>query len=165
MKDWSEPVSYRPIGVVRSPFHSLEEMPIQPVGACGVRGTIELRPELVPGLQDLAGFSHLWLLYHFHRHGTPRLTVTPFLDRHPHGVFATRAPVRPNALGLSLVELVAIEGATLEISGVDLLDGTPLLDIKPYVPAFDWAGQVRCGWLENTAGKAREARADRRFVK
>ena len=163
MSGWPAPVSFQPIGVVRSPFRTLEAMPIQPVGAAGVKGTIELRPELEPGLQDLAGFSHLWLLYHFHRGGAPRLTVTPFLDQRPHGIFATRAPVRPNPIGLSLVELVAIDGPVLQIAGVDLLDGTPLLDIKPYVPAFDRAEPARAGWLEQAADRARGMRSDPRF--
>lgn len=159
----AEPLCLKPIGVVHSPFRTIEEMPIQPTGATGVRGTIELSAELAAGLKDLEGFSHLWVIYHFHRAGAPRLTVTPFLDHRPHGVFATRAPVRPNPLGLSLVELLGIDGHRLQIGGVDILDGTPVLDIKPYVPAFDRAPTAKSGWLEETGRLAGEVRADGRF--
>ena len=154
----------QPIGVIRSPFKSPEDMPIQPPAAKGTVGTIELLPELVPGLQDLEGFSHLWLIYHFHRAVEVRLVVTPFLDDRPHGIFATRAPLRPNPLGLSLVELLEIDGGQLRIAGVDVLDGTPLLDIKPYVPAFDQALEPRVGWLERQEGRVEEARSDGRFT-
>ena len=156
-------LEYTPIGIARTPFGSVEEMPIQPAGAQGVVGTIELRPEFTPALQDLAGFSHLWLIYHFHRSGPTRLVVTPFLDSRPHGVFATRAPVRPNPIGLSLVELLEIDGSRLRVAGIDLLDGTPLLDIKPYVPVFDQAPEARCGWLEQSGSLAERVRADSRF--
>jgi tRNA (adenine37-N6)-methyltransferase len=158
-----EPLCLTPIGVVHSPFENIEEMPIQPTGAANICGSIELRPDLVTGLQDLEGFSHLWVIYHFHRSGPVRLTVTPFLDHRPHGVFATRAPVRPNPLGLSLVLLLGIEGNRLQIGGVDILDGTPVLDIKPYVPAFDQAPAANSGWLEEAGHLAHQVRADGRF--
>lgn len=156
---------FEPIGAIHSPFRSLEGMPIQPAGARGVEGHIALREELAPGLRDLEGFSHLILIYHFHRGEGCRLEVTPFLDHRPHGVFATRAPRRPNAIGLSIVRLEAVEGARLAIRDVDILDGTPLLDLKPYVPRFDRPEEpVRTGWLEQAAGAAGEKRSDDRFL-
>ena len=100
-------------------------------------------------LADLDGFSHIILLCHLHKTGSYRLKVVPFLDTQPRGLFATRAPSRPNPIGLSVVELLRIDGNKLEIQGVDLLDGTPVLDIKPYVGEFDDRGQSRAGWLEH----------------
>jgi len=158
-------MEFRPIGRIHSPFKTPEEMPVQPAGAAGVVGTIELDPALAEGLVDLDGFSHLIVLYHFHRAAPARLTVTPFLDPAPHGVFATRAPTRPNPIGLSILALKGIAGAVLTVEGVDILDGTPLLDIKPYVPHFDRpAGEIRTGWLESSAGSVNSTRADNRFV-
>jgi tRNA-Thr(GGU) m(6)t(6)A37 methyltransferase TsaA len=138
-------------------------MPIQPTAAVGIRGTVEVFPEFVDGLKDLDGFSHLILLYHFHRAGKARLTVTPFLDTDPRGLFATRAPSRPNPIGLSVVRLFSVEGNTLCIENVDIVDGTPLLDIKPYVPKSDHDEEVRIGWLASTSRKMGETRADSRF--
>ncbi len=156
-------MNFEPIGVVHSPFPQIADMPIQPTGAQGVEGAIELAPELVEGLRDLDGFSHLIVIYHFHRAGACRLTVTPFLDARPHGVFATRAPKRPNPIGLSIVRLRRIEKNLLHIEDVDILDGTPVLDIKPYVPAFDRPDGVRSGWLEQAGEAVRSKRSDRRF--
>ncbi len=158
-----EACTYRPIGVARTPFAQTEGMPIQPPGARGVRGSIELRPELAEAVADLDGFSHIIVLYHFHRAGPSRLTVTPFLDNHPRGVFATRAPVRPNPIGLSVLRLLGVEGTVLHVADVDLLDGTPILDIKPYVPDFDHAPEARTGWLADTAASPQGMRADTRF--
>ena len=157
-------LNYQPIGLLRTPFKNIAEMPIQPAGARGTVGSIELRTDLVEGLRDLDGFSHIIVLYHFHRTANIALTVTPFLDAQPHGLFATRAPSRPNPLGLSVLRLLKIDGATLEVEGVDMLDETPVIDIKPYVPIFDHpSGQIKTGWLENTATQAYEARSDERF--
>lgn len=157
------PIIYEPIGVIRSPFGNIEDMPIQPAGALGVRGTVVLSAEFAAGLQDLDGFSHLILLYHFHRVTRASLVVTPFLDKQAHGVFATRAPTRPNPIGLSVVRLLRVQGQTLEIENVDVLDGTPLLDIKPYVPQFDHFEVERTGWLAAAGGSACDARSDARF--
>ncbi|MCB2189631.1 MAG: tRNA (N6-threonylcarbamoyladenosine(37)-N6)-methyltransferase TrmO [Deltaproteobacteria bacterium] len=158
-------IVYRPIGRIHTPFAQAEGAPIQPAGARDVAGTIVLEPELVPGLADLAGFSHLILLYHCHLSGEAKLQVKPFLDPTPRGVFATRAPARPNPLGLSVVRLAGIEGNVLHILDVDMLDNTPLLDLKPYVPAFDSPpDSIRTGWLAGLASQARETRADGRFV-
>jgi len=139
-------------------------MPIQPKGACGIIGRIELHSGLAEGLKDLEGFSHIFVIYHFHCTTGVSLTVTPFLDAQSHGLFATRAPCRPNPIGLSVLRLRKIDGAILEVEGVDILDQTPVLDIKPYVPEFDRpSGQVTTGWLENTAPQVSEVRSDDRF--
>jgi tRNA (adenine37-N6)-methyltransferase len=155
-------ILYEPIGVVHSPFSDLSGMPIQPSQAVGIPGRIELLPELQEGLKDLEGFSHLILLYHFHKSSGFNLEVVPFLDTVSRGLFATRAPKRPNPIGLSIVRLVSIEAATLAIEDVDILDGTPLLDIKPYISAFDHRPGSRSGWLEATA--QRNVRSDDRFI-
>jgi tRNA-Thr(GGU) m(6)t(6)A37 methyltransferase TsaA len=138
-------------------------MPIQPSGAKGVQGKIELLPEFVPGLQDVDGFSHLILLYTFHLANGYALQSRPFLDERKRGVFATRAPRRPNPIGLSVVRLKDIQGAVLNIMDVDILDGTPLLDIKPYVPAFDDRANIKIGWLTGKAALASQHIADNRF--
>ena len=156
-------IQYRPIGVLHTPFTDIAGMPIQPAGAAGVRGTAEINPEFAPGLQDLDGFSHVIVLYHLHRAPAPRLLVTPFMDTEPRGVFATRAPARPNPIGLSVVRLLGREGNVLHLENVDMLDGTPILDLKPYVPAFDGGAADRVGWLERVQANVRTRQADRRF--
>lgn len=156
-------ITYHPIGSIHTSHLTREGMPIQPTGAKGVRGTIEIQPEYAPGLADLDGFSHIILLYHLHKSTGYRLTVTPFLDTQPHGVFATRAPKRPNPIGISIVKLIKIEDNNLTIENVDILDGTPLLDIKPYVPDFDQPEKVRIGWLEPARGEIPDKRSDDRF--
>ena len=155
--------SYTPIGTIHSPYTDIAGMPIQPVGARGVRGTIELRSDLCGGLLDLDGFSHIILLYALHRCTGYSLTVTPFLDPAPHGIFATRSPKRPNAIGFSVVRLMGVDGCVLTIEDVDILDGTPLLDIKPYVTAFDAHTDTRCGWFTHVAENVRDTRSDDRF--
>lgn len=158
-------ISYRAIGVVRSPWQEAAGTPLQPSAAHPSAGQVILAPELAPALVDLAGFSHIILLYHFHRAAPPSLLVTPYLDSSPRGVFATRAPSRPNPIGLSVLRLVAVVGTTLEVEGVDILDGTPVLDLKPFVPAFDVpAGEVRIGWLTGRIEAAAHTTADRRFA-
>ena len=156
-------ITYRPVGIVRSPFTRIEGMPLQSVAAEEIAARVEIRAELQPGLRDLDGFSHLHLITHLHR-GTPGgLEVVPFLDDTVRGIFATRSPRHPNPIGLSIVRLVAVTRCALEISGVDLLDGTPVLDIKPYVPAFDSVSVERIGWLERAAERVHHVKADRRF--
>lgn len=155
--------SYTPIGTIRSPFTDIAGMPIQPVGARGIRGTIEIRDDLREGLSDLAAFSRVILIYALHRCSGYSLTVTPFLDPAPHGIFATRSPKRPNAIGLSVVRLTGIDGCTVSIEDVDVLDGTPLLDLKPYVPSFDAYPDSCCGWFTHVAENAKETRSDDRF--
>jgi tRNA-Thr(GGU) m(6)t(6)A37 methyltransferase TsaA len=156
-------VNYQSIGVVRSPFDKVEGVPIQPTGAAGIQGTVEIIPEYRQGLKDLDGFSHIVLIYHFHLVRESELIVTPFLDSQPRGVFATRAPKRPNPIGLSVVRLQRIERNVLYVENVDILDGTPLLDIKPYVPEFDRHGAIRIGWLEQARGRVQGRRSDDRF--
>jgi tRNA-Thr(GGU) m(6)t(6)A37 methyltransferase TsaA len=120
-------VTYHPIGIVHSPFTSLEAMPIQPVAETSGHGIVEIFSEFVDGLKDLDGFSYVFLLYHFHKAHGGALIITPFLDSAPHGIFATRAPSRPNPIGLSVVKLVAIKGNALQVEQLDILDKTPVL--------------------------------------
>ena len=157
-------IIFKPIGTIYSPFTDPRDMPIQPVGARGVRGTIELDPAYAAGLRDLDGFSRIIVLYHFHRSNGYSLEVIPFLDKTPRGVFSTRAPRRPNAVGLSMLKLIAVDGATLTVEDVDILNETPLLDIKPYVPVFDAHPDERSGWVTATSGEAGAMRSDDRFV-
>jgi tRNA-Thr(GGU) m(6)t(6)A37 methyltransferase TsaA len=156
-------VIYRPIGVIHTPFNSVEEMPIRPASDVSGSGIVEISPEFTDALKDLEGFSHIYLLYHFHKVRRSQLMVTPFLDSKPHGIFATRAPSRPNPLGLSLVRLVRIDNNLVYVEGVDVLNETPLLDIKPYVPEFEQIHDVRIGWLEEVKDKIRSQRSDDRF--
>ena len=158
-----EAITYQPVGVINSPYQTRAGMPIQASSALGIRGTINIFPEYGDGLKDLDGFSHIILLYHFHRTQEKALVITPFLDDQPRGVFATRSPNHPNTIGISTVRLLAVEGLRLNIQDVDILDGTPLLDIKPYVPSFDHREPERVGWLEKTQRKAGQQRADERF--
>jgi tRNA-Thr(GGU) m(6)t(6)A37 methyltransferase TsaA len=150
-----------PIGVIRTPFAVATGAPIQSSAADDVEGTIELFPEYAAGLQDIEGFERLWLMYFFDRASTPQLTVRPYLDNMEHGIFATRSPARPNRIGLSSVRLLRIEQNRLHVAGVDMLDGTPLLDIKPYVPDFDHFAVERVGWYQNKSAKG--VVADARF--
>lgn len=153
-----------PIGTIHTPFENLEGMPIQPSGAVDVTGTIVMDKEYEPGLKDIDGFSHLILLYQFHQSKGYDLLVKPFLDDEKRGLFATRAPRRPNPIGLSVVRLVERKGNVLTIKDIDVLSGTPLLDIKPYVPAFDGKEVTAVGWLEKKQEKARVLKSDSRFI-
>ena len=139
-------------------------MPIQPAGAREAIGTVVVDPAYEAGLQDLEGFSHIYLLYHFHRAAPMRLRVVPFLDRREHGIFATRAPSRPNPIGLSIVEQLEVRGNRLTVRGIDVLDGTPLLDIKPYIDAFDRVEDSHSGWLASSPEEIARQRSDRRFT-
>jgi tRNA (adenine37-N6)-methyltransferase len=156
-------ITFSPIGTIRSPYSEPSGMPIQPAGAQGIKGTVVLREEFRAGLRDLDGFSRIILIYAFHRCTGYSLEVVPFLDTQSHGIFATRAPKRPNAIGLSIVRLVRINGCELEVEDIDILDGTPLLDIKPYVPAFDCFPDERAGWFGDCSDRVAGARADTRF--
>jgi tRNA-Thr(GGU) m(6)t(6)A37 methyltransferase TsaA len=156
-------INYQSIGTIHTPFTDLSDMPIQPTGETSAPGTAHLDPRYIPALKDLEGFSHVILIYHFHRSKRVDLTVTPFMDSEPRGLFATRAPTRPNPIGISIVALHGIDGNILQLGNVDILDGTPLLDIKPYVPDFDTPKDVRSGWLENSTRNVRQARSDDRF--
>jgi tRNA-Thr(GGU) m(6)t(6)A37 methyltransferase TsaA len=146
-------ILFKSIGTIRSPYRKLTGMPIQPAGAEGVSGTVVVHKEYGKGLKDLDGFSHIILLYYFHRSKGTSLLVRPYLDEEYHGVFATRYPNRPNPIGISVVRLIGIERNILNIRDVDILNGTPLLDIKPYVPQFDTRKSESIGWLsEKVAG-------------
>jgi tRNA-Thr(GGU) m(6)t(6)A37 methyltransferase TsaA len=156
---------YESIGVIRTPFESPEGMPIQPAGADTVEGTVEVTESYADGLQDLSGFSHCILLYHFHAAAdTAPLQVEPFLDAEQRGIFATRAPQRPNQIGLSVVEVDSITGPEVTVRGIDVVDGTPLLDIKPFVPDFDVPDDVDIGWLNASKSTIESKQADKRFL-
>ena len=154
---------YKPIGIIHSRFKHIKRMPIQPTGARGITGTVEVEPKYADGLQDIDGFSHIILIYHFHLSEGYSLRVKPFLDDRQRGVFSTRAPRRPNPIGMSIVRLIKVEGCTLHIEDVDIVDGTPLLDLKPYVPEFDVREVEKTGWLFGKADKVHEAKSDERF--
>lgn len=156
-------ISYKAIGVIRSEHTAEEETPIQPVYAMGSTGRVEVLPALADGLRDLEGFSHIYLLYHMHKASPTRLVVQPFLDDAERGVFATRAPCRPNAIGLSIVRLVRRDGNVLHVDGLDVLDGTPLLDIKPYTARFDCIAGTQNGWQDRVDETASEERGRRGY--
>lgn len=158
-------VNYKPIGIIHSPFREPHGTPIQPSAARDVEGTVEIFPEYAEGLKDIEGFSHIILICHFHLSKGCSLKVTPYMDDKVHGVFTTRAPARPNPIGISTVRLVRVEGRELYIRDLDIVDGTPLLDIKPYVPEFDMREIVKIGWLEKNVRKLQKARDDGRFVR
>ena len=159
-----ETIEYRPIGIIHSRFKTPLGSPIQPSAARGIEGKIDIFAEFAEGLQDLSGFSHLFLIYHFHLSKKFSLKVKPFLDDKDHGLFATRAPSRPNPIGISVVRLIRIESNILHIQNLDVVDGTPLLDIKPYVPAFDVYPADKIGWIEDRTGKIQDAVDDGRFL-
>lgn len=159
----SDLIEMNPIGIIHSAFKSIKGMPIQPAGAEGVKGTVHVFEQYRQGLQDLESFSHVILIYQFHRTKGYDLLVVPFLDTKKRGVFATRAPKRPNPIGLSIVLLDKIEDGVLHVRNIDILDGTPLLDIKPYVSIFDSFDRTRNGWLHNKDREAARKTSDNRF--
>ncbi len=161
-----ETIAFKIIGTIHSPFKDLKGMPIQPIGAKGIQGDIQLKEEYKKGLKDLEGFSHIILIYHLHLCKGHSLEVKPFLDTKKHGIFATRAPKRPNPIGMSVVALDKIEDANLFISNVDIVDGTPLLDIKPYIPHFDKDedDEISIGWFEDKHQDAVHKKSDARFT-
>jgi len=160
-------IELREIATIHSPFCDLVDMPVQPKGARDVYATIEFKEEFVDGLKDLDGFSHIYLIYYFHKVKEPKLRVVPFNDKTniPRGVFSTRTPMHPNSLGLSVVELVEVKGNIVTIKGVDILDGTPILDIKPYIENFDKVeGESRSGWMLSSLEEVSCKKSDDRFV-
>ena len=157
-------VRYEPIGVIRTPFESPEGMPIQPAGESTATGTVELDPAYETGLADLEEISHCILLYHFHATDDDySLRPTPFLDDTERGLFATRAPQRPNPIGLSVVAIESVDGRELTVSGIDVVDGTPLLDIKPFVSTFDVPAETSAGWVDESRAAVETTDADDRF--
>lgn len=157
-------VSYHPIGCVVGGYATPSGMPLQTAASADQPLRIDILPEYIAGLKDLDAFEFLWLLTHLHLAKTEPLEVVPFLDTQSHGVFATRSPARPNRIGLSLVQLVRIDGTSLHCLGNDLVDGTPVLDVKPFVPRFDVRSTDRIGWFANRLQHLDAARADRRMT-
>jgi tRNA (adenine37-N6)-methyltransferase len=152
-----------PIGVIHAPFRESAGTPIQPFSAAGYEGRVEVFEPFVEGLRDLEGFQRVWLLFWCHRARAPEMTVIPYRDTAWRGLFATRVPARPNPIGMSAVRLDRIEGNILHIGELDILDGTPLLDIKPYVPQYDSYPALRCGWLDGEGVRKGTMVADSRF--
>jgi len=157
-------IKYKPIGVIHSPFKEPKGTPIQPASAKGINGVVEIFPKYNEGLKDIEGFSHIILLYHFHLSQWSALIARPYMDNETHGIFAMRGPSRPNPIGISVVHLVKIEGNMLHIQDVDIVDGAPLLDIKPYIPEFDIREVERIGWLEKNVHKLSTSKDDGRFA-
>jgi tRNA-Thr(GGU) m(6)t(6)A37 methyltransferase TsaA len=157
-------IKYKPIGIIHSPFKEPKGTPIQPAGAKGTDGIAEIFPEYAEGLKDIEGFSHIILLYHFHLSKGSKLIAEPYMDNETHGVFAMRGPSRPNPIGISVVSLVKVEGNVLHIRDVDIVDGTPLLDVKPYIPEFDTREVERIGWLEKNVHKLSKSKDNGRFT-
>ncbi len=161
-------ISLRQIATIKSPFCELTNMPVQPCGASEIYAHIEFKEEFAEGLKDLEGFSHVYLIYYFHKIDKHQLSVIPFNDttNTPRGVFSTRTPMHPNSIGLSVVELVDVKNNIVTIKGVDILDGTPLLDIKPYIENFDKIeGKVKNGWMKSSSKEVSAIRSDERFTK
>jgi len=155
-------ICYTPIGIIHSPFQKIAGVPIQPSGAIGIRGSIELHKKYSGGLKDIDGFSHIILIYHFHLSSKFSLKVIPFMENMERGIFATRSPARPNAIGISIVRLLNVEKNILHIEDVDIVDGTSLLDIKPFYPKFDNRTTDKVGWLSGKEN-LNEIRSDNRF--
>jgi len=157
-------IIYKPIGVIHSPFKEPKGTPIQSSSAIGIKGDVEIFPEYVDGLQDIDGFSHIILIYHFHLSKKSSLKAKPFMDDKTHGIFAIRGVSRPNPIGISIVRLIKIKNNILQVEDLDIVDGTPLLDIKPYVPDFDKAKVTRIGWLQGNINKLSKTTDDGRFA-
>lgn len=157
-------IKYKPIGIIHSQFKEPRGIPVQPTAAKGIKGTVEVFTNYAEGLKDIEGFSHIILIYHFHLAKGSSLKMKPYMDNKIHGVFSTRAPSRPNPIGISIVRLVMVEKNLLHIQDVDIVDGTPLLDIKPYVPAFDVRRVKKIGWLEQNIYKLPATKDNGRFT-
>ncbi len=157
-------IAYVPIGIIHSPFTELHGMPIQPTSESSAKGKLEIYPEFIDGLKDLDGFSHIYLLYHLHKAAPAKLRLKPFLDDEPRGIFSTRAPRRPNPIGLSLVKIVQIEENFVYIENIDVLNRTPLLDIKPYIPEFEGINKIHVGWIKKAKGEVIKKKSDGRFL-
>ena len=156
-------ITLRPIGYLETPFNDIADMPIQPSVLADTRGKAVLDEKFAPSLKDLDGFSHIILLFLLHKISGYQLEVVPFMDTLPHGIFATRSPKRPNRIGMSIVRMESVVGNIVQFKGVDMLNGSPLLDIKPYYSYFDQQTQVRNGWLEGKTLRPENLRSDKRF--
>ncbi|MBU8892160.1 MAG: tRNA (N6-threonylcarbamoyladenosine(37)-N6)-methyltransferase TrmO [Bacteroidales bacterium] len=159
-----ELLNFKPIGFIKTPFKSKEGMPIQSTGAQGVKGTIEIEAEYIEGLKDLDGFSHIILIYHFHLSKTYELSIKPFMDDNLRGIFSTRAPKRPNPVGFTVVKLIEIKDNLVHIENIDVIDGTPLIDIKPFIPDIDSPDVQKLGWLQGKSDKMGVKKSDNRFI-
>ena len=157
-------IIFEQIGTIYTPFTTRDGMPIQSKGAKGVKGEVLIKEAFAKGLKDLDGFSHIILLYYFHKSKGYELETKPFLDDTKRGVFATRAPKRPNAIGMSVVKLLEINENTLLIEGVDILNETPLIDIKPYITDFDQHKIEKTGWIKDKTEKLSAIKSDKRFI-
>lgn len=158
-------IKYNPIGIIHSPFKEPKGTPIQAAAAKGIDGKVEVFSEYIDGLKDIEGFSYIILIYNFHLSKKSSLIVKPYMDNNTHGVFSTRAPSRPNSIGISIVRLIGVDKNILNIRDVDIVEGTPLLDIKPYVPEFDTRKADKIGWLEKNTHKLSTSKDDGRFIK
>ena len=159
-----QPIIFYPIGIIHTPYHALEDMPIQGTGGKGVSATIYIYPEFAGGLKDLDGFSHIILLYHLHLVEKHALIVKPFMDDKQRGIFATRSPVRPNPIGMTVVRLTEIRDNLLIVEDIDMIDQTPLLDIKPCLPMIDDIQGLRLGWLTGKVDQFSQKKSDDRFI-
>lgn len=157
-------IIFNPIGTIHSPHKRQEGAPIQPAAASEFHGTVELFPQYSEALDDLDQFERIILLYHFHLSDGFNLKIKPFLDSTKRGLFSTRAPRRPNQIGISIVRLTKVEGNLLHVTDVDMVDQSPLIDIKPYVPAFDSFPQSKAGWVDTVKGDIKSVKADNRFM-
>ena len=158
-------IEYTQIGIIHTPFKTPAGTPIQPTGSVGVEAKVEIFPQYRQGLADLEGFSHIILIYLFHLSKEFKLKVKPFLDSELRGLFATRAPARPNPVGISIVRLIKVDDAVLYIKGIDIVDKTPLLYIKPYIPEFDIRKVERTGWIGKKSKEVKKTQDDGRFAK
>lgn len=160
----SETITTETIGTIHSPFKKLENMPVQSLGSQCAEGRVVVEERFAEGLRDLEGFSHIYLVYHFHKATRTELQVVPYMDTVMRGVFATRSPLRPAHIGISVVELLKVSGNVLTVRGLDVLDGTPLIDIKPYVPQFDCWQKATSGWMKASRFDVEQRRSDSRFA-
>ena len=158
-------IEFTPIGIIHTPFKTVENIPIQPAAGAGFEGWIEIFNEYKEGLSDLDGFSHIYLIFYLHKSISYKLKVIPFLDTVERGIFSTRSPARPNPVGLSIVEIISIKENIIRIKGIDILDGTPLVDIKPYVPDFEITTNIKKGWFEGKEKMVSGKLSDGRFTK
>jgi tRNA-Thr(GGU) m(6)t(6)A37 methyltransferase TsaA len=160
-----EEIIFHSIGIIHSPHQKLSDIPIQPVFCNDIKGTVVVNPEFADGLIDLHEFSHIYLFYYFHQSQRTCLHVKPYLSDEEHGVFSTRAPHRPNKLGMSLVQLIGIEDNVLYVTGIDILDGTPLIDIKPYIQRYNSRKNARSGWQEAVSEETASIQGMRNYKK
>ncbi|WP_415249545.1 tRNA (N6-threonylcarbamoyladenosine(37)-N6)-methyltransferase TrmO [Sulfurimonas sp.] len=152
------------IGIIKTPFKELQNMPIQPKGSESTIAKLIINKEYEEGLKDLDGFSHIYLIYYFHKTTRTELSVIPFMDIENHGVFATRSPLRPSHIGMSLTKIISVTNNIVTVEGIDILDETPLLDIKPYIPQFEQVNDVKTGWMKKNENEVSLKKSDTRFI-